>query len=69
MRVEFFKHALISTNKKDEHGRPRQDNLTETYDGELLVYFYDNNSKKYIISNKYGDEIGGLSKSVSEKIL
>lgn len=60
--------VLTKTTKKDEFGNSRQDNLSCINSGDILYSEYDYDTGTYIISDDCGNEVGELSKSISEKI-
>lgn len=60
--------SLTKTSKKDFLGNSRQDNLSSVSDGDTVCLEYNYDSETYVISDDFGNEIGELSKSVSEKL-
>lgn len=60
--------TLTKTSKKDFLGTSRQDNLSSTSEGDILYLNYDCDSETYIVTDDFGNELGELSKSISNKL-
>ena len=70
--LESFKHVsatLTKTSKKDMFGNLRQDNLACVSEGDLFEIEYDYETETYLVTDDCGNELGELSKSVSNKLL
>lgn len=65
---DSLKASLTKTSKKDEYGGNRQDVLENANEDDILAAEYNDFEETYVLSNDYGDEIGELSKSISEKV-
>lgn len=59
--------SMVKINKKDEYGSSRSDFLLGCDVGDLVTLEYDYDSETYVVFNDCYEEIGELSKSVSEK--
>ncbi len=66
--VKFTSAALVKTTKKDSWGCSRQDSLLYVAVDDVLDLDYDLDSETYIVSTDSGNEVGELSKSVSQKL-
>lgn len=60
--------TLTKTSKKDFLGTSRQDNLLSVSEGTILSLEYDYDSETYLVSDDCGNELGELSKSISDKL-
>lgn len=60
--------TLTKTSKKDFFGTSRQDNLSFLSKGDALSFEYNYDSETYVVSDECGNEVGELSKSLSDKL-
>lgn len=68
---EKFHHMdvrLTKTSKKDEFGVSRQENLDTTSEGDIVDITYNCDSQTYVVTNMFGEELGEISLSKSEKL-
>lgn len=65
---ESITAKLIKTSKKDFFDKPRSENLEFVNNGDCVDLEYNEDSETYIVASEFGDELGELSKSISEKI-
>lgn len=65
---DFISATLTKTSKKDFLGTSRQENLSSVSEGNMLSLEYDYDSETYIVSDDCGNELGELSKSISDKL-
>ncbi|MGI6019788.1 MAG: hypothetical protein ACOX8M_13565 [Marvinbryantia sp.] len=69
--IDSFKSVsatLTKTNKKDCFDNSRQDNLSSVSEGDMLTMEYDYETETYIVSDDCGNELGEISKSISDKL-
>lgn len=60
--------TLTRTSKKDSYDMSRQENLSYVSVDDLLNMEYDFDTETYVVTDRSGNELGELSKSISEKL-
>lgn len=60
--------TLTKTTKKDDNGISRQEHLSLVNQGDSIELSYDFLTDTYLATSEYGDEIGEISKSISDKL-
>ena len=65
---ESFVTSIIKTSKKDIYDNKRQDNVDCLSEGEGVYFSEDYDCEGLLVSDKYGNELGEISSSASEKI-
>ncbi len=66
--IEHYDTNLTGTTKKDDNGVSRQENLANAYEGDEVFLEYNYETEKYLVTDTYGNELGEISKTISEKI-
>ena len=63
-----FTTAIIKTSKKDIYDNKRQDNVDCLNEGDVVYFSEDYESEGLLVTDEYGNELGEISESASEKI-
>lgn len=63
-----FTTSIIKTSKKDMFDNRRQDNVDCLNEGDLVYFSEDYESDGLLVTDEYGNELGEISESATEKI-